>query len=228
MVGYFGFISEYIGAILRRWDTACGIVIGLITLALFLAGVGVKLSLIIPLVATGGLFIEATYGVYRVERSMRSKLERSIRIETRVGSYSQNYPDPGEDKVSIKVFLQWEMWAKVETVTDQLALNVIYVYKKRFWQFWRKRKSPKFGMTRNDQASNQYRHTLPPPGALQPHKDEGTFTWVGDRKEVRALHGFELELVLVTGMPVSRYSQPVSIHWGKVGSIESREANLPL
>ncbi len=117
------------------------------------------------------------------------------------------------------------MWARVETATDQLALNLIYVSNKQWWQFWEKGRSPKLSMTRNGQDSNRYRRTLAPPGALQPDKDEGVFTWLGERQGLRHVRRFELELVLVTGMPHARYSVPVAIDWE---AIKSRGTNPPL
>ena len=173
-----------------------------------MSGVGGKPASIASIVIVVSVFIEATYGVYRSERIMRSKLNQMVRLTARVSRWQQNIPDPGKDKESIEVYLIWGMWAEKEIMTDQLALNLIYIKKKGWWQFWKKAKSPAYGMSRNGADSNQYRRTLAPPGALQPDRDDGVFTWVRDKKTLKNVKGFELELVLTTGMPVGRYTIP--------------------
>ncbi len=150
MFGYFRFLPDYARAIMRRWNTACGIVIGIgsvVFLAVFNVGEP-RTVVIVTLSIMAVLLAEATYGVYRTEHAMRSEFEKSVRISAKVDSWAQNYPDPGKDKESLEVHLLWEMWATETTATDQLALNLIYVFKKRWWRFWGKGKSPQYGMTR--------------------------------------------------------------------------------
>ena len=65
---------------------------------------------------------------------LRERFERELRMSVRVSSMSTNVPDPGPDKVSLSVCVVWEMWLTRDIWTERLALNVIHVLVKPFWQ----------------------------------------------------------------------------------------------
>jgi len=226
MKEHFSDLPAFLYAVAHKVTLYVGVGAGIIfVIFAYLTSMDTRTITTLTVAIIGLSLLLAAYGVYHEERAMRSKLEERVRIAARVSRQVKNIPDPGKDKESLEVHLVWDMWAREETATDQLALNLIYVYEKHWWQFWEKAKSPKFGMSRNGQESIQYRRIIGISAAQQPDRDEGVFKWAGDKKTLRGVRGFELELVLVTGMPPGRYSVPVAIDWKE---IRSRGSNPPL
>ena len=164
----------------------------------------------------------ASYGVYREERTMRAEREKNIRVTARLGSCKANIPDPGPNKVSLRVGVVWEVWAKQDVTFDRLALNLIYVYDKHWWQFWKKTRFPQTGIPPIGQDHTQYRQRVNASGP-QPFRDDTEFEYVGDSED--ASPHWLLELVLIAGVPVAEYRIPVFIDWDE---IRSRGTNPPL
>ncbi|MCH7836010.1 MAG: hypothetical protein IH864_04000 [Chloroflexi bacterium] len=210
MKAYIAWVSEYVSRVLKRLDTAAGIALGIgLFLVLFVAGgVGATLSVQISVGITLVLLFEATYGVFREERQMRAERESSIKVTAKPSSWAINHPDPGPDKVSLSVHVIWEVWVKEDISTDKLALNLIYVYDKPWWKFWKKTRFPQMGIPPKDQGT-RYRKRIGAKGT-QPFGDGATFEYIGDREEEGDPHWL-LELVLITGMPAGEHRIPVFI-----------------
>lgn len=218
MKAYIAWVSEYVSRVLKRLDTAAGIALGIVLfLVLFVAGgVGATLSLQISVGITLVLLFEAAYGVFREERQMRAERERTVKVTAKVGSLSSNIPDPGRDKASLRVQVIWEVWVNQDISTDKLALNVIYVYDKPWWQFWKRTRFPKRRMRREGEDTAQYRKTIRA-ADNQPFKDHAIFEYVGDREEEGDPHWL-MELVLITGMPAGEHRIPVFIDYAEIRS----------
>lgn len=150
----------------------------------------------------------ASYGVYREERTMRAEKEKSIRVTARLGAYSANIPDPGPDKISLRVGVFWEVWAQQDVTFDRLALNLIHLYDRSWWQIWKKTRFPQTGIPPIGQDTTQYRQRVKASDP-QPFRDETEFVYVGDRDD--ASPHWLLELVLIAGMPMGEYRIPVFI-----------------
>jgi len=146
----------------------------------------------------------------------------TVRVTARLGSLSANIPDPGPDKVSLSVHVFWEVWVNQDVSTDRLGLNLIYVYDKRWWQFWRKTRFPQKGIPPKGQDTTQYRRRIYA-SESQPFKDDAIFEYVADRTGFEP--HWELELVLVTGVPSASYRIPVFIDYDE---LRSRGTNPPL
>lgn len=218
MKAYIVWVGEYVSRVLKRLDTAAGIALGIVLfLVLFVAGgVGATLSLQVSVGITLVLLFEAAYGVFREERQMRAERERTVKVTAKVGSWAMNYPDPGRDKSSLRVHVFWEVWVNQDISTDELALNLIYVYDKPWWKFWKKTRFPKKGIRRKGWDSAQYRKTIRAADD-RPFKDDAVFEHVGDREEEGDPHWL-LELVLITGMPAGDHRIPVFIDYGEMRS----------
>jgi len=194
-------------------------------LVLFVVGnAGAAVAVPISVAVTLTLLFEATYGVYREERQMRAERESEVRVAVIPSSWAFNYPDPGPDKVSLRVHVILEVWVKEDVSTDKLALNLIYVYDKPWWKFWKKTRFPKEGIRPNGQDGTQYRRKISADDR-QPYRDDGlTFEYVGNRGDKGDPHWL-LELVLITGMPVGEHRIPVFIDEEE---LRSRGAKLTL
>ncbi len=223
MRDYFRYFPEYFGRCFRRIDFICG---GVIALVYFFVAdcIGLasqKTYVVIAIVALSVL--EASYGVYRQERIMRAEWEKNIKITARQGAISVNFPNPGSDKVSLSVHVLWEVWVNQDISVDSLGLNLIYVYKKHWWQLWKRTSVPQVGIPPKGLGTTQYRRKYYA-NQIQPNHDEAVFEYIGDRKKA-AKASFTLELVLTTGVPVGKYRIPVFTDWDE---IRKRGTNPPL
>ena len=72
------------------------------------------------------------------ERRRREGHERKIRVKARIGSAGFNNPYPGPDKASLRFHIFWEIWVDRDVSTDKVALNIIHLYEKHWWEFWKK------------------------------------------------------------------------------------------
>lgn len=224
MLIYFRELPDYAGRLLWRMDTATGIIIGLaFFLIAYLTGLSQNLVVIITVAIVVLSAIEAGYQIYREERVLRSKLETEVVVKAALSALSANHPDPGSDKSSLMVHVVWEIWVKQDVSTDKLALNLIYVYDKPRWKFWKRTRFPQTGIPAKDQDSTWYRKRISAQ-RVQPFTDSATFEYVGDRHIEGDPH-WELELVLVTGVPAGEHRIPVSINDEKW---EERGTNPPL
>lgn len=224
LMNYLRGIPDYTGRLLFRMDTACGIVLGIVFfVVLTYAGLDQRVNASVAVAIIVLSAIEAGYGLYRKEQTVRSELESNVRVAARLGSYSANIPDPGPDKMSIKVEVFWEVWVKEDVSTDKLALNLIYTYDKPWWQFWKRTRFPQTGIPPNGHDTSHYRKRILA-SQYQPFKDNGTFEYVEDRATEGDPH-WELELVLITGMPAGEHRIPVFIDYEEM---RARRTNPPL
>lgn len=210
-MNYLRDIPDYVGRLLWRMDTASGIVVGII---FFFVAPTLGLSDRLSFIITAGIIVlsalEAGYGLYRHERETRSRLEQDVRITATLASFSGNVPDPGPGKSSIKVQVHWEIWVREDVSTDKLALNMIYSYDKPRWKFWKRTRFPQMGIPPDGADSTQYRKRILA-DQLQPFKGSASFEYVADTS-----HGddprWEIELVIVMGVPAKEYRIPVSLY----------------
>ena len=94
MFGYLRFLPDYFRAVVRRWQTASGLVIGIVlVLALAFCNVGSpRIAWMVTLLLMAVLLVEANYGVYRTAPQRRSEFEKSVRISAKVNRWAQNLP----------------------------------------------------------------------------------------------------------------------------------------
>ena len=161
-------------------------------------------------------FFMAGYGVYRDERELRAERDSALRMTAELVSLAANTPDPGPDRTRLTVQVLWEMWVQQDVSTDKLALNLIYVYDKPWWRFWKKTRFPQKGIPPNMRDHNQYRKLLSATKP-QPIKDSARFDYIAERNMPGDPHWL-LELVLITGMPKGEYRIPVYIDYDKIQS----------
>ena len=151
---------------------------------------------------------ESGYGVFRMERSMRSKLEERIRLVAAAGSYAINHPLPSEeplegDEVSIAASVYFEIWSDVDVDTANLVLNLVSTHRRRWWQPWtflHQKAQRVLGIRIDGHDTAQYRRHIERTD-VQPFEDHATFKWRGKRKAVDLGGEFWLELALETGRP---------------------------
>ena len=224
MKQYFTELPEYGARCAQRLDLFVGIGVGVV---FFLIAVvcGLGRAVIIPVTTAIVILavLEAGYAVYREERILRAERERHVRVQARLGALSTNMPDPGPDKVSVSAHVSWEIWVDQDVSTDALALNLIYVYDKPWWQFWKLSRVPKTGIPPKGEGTTQYRRRIRA-NDFQPFRDNAVFEYVSDRREERDPHWL-LELVLVTGVPAGKHCIPVFIDYDE---LRSRGTNPPL
>ena len=221
---YLTELPEYLGRCLRRIDAICGVAIGIFFfLITYVANVDQRVSITISVAIIIFSLLEAGYGIYRQERIMRAERESHVRLTARLDSLSANMPDPGPDKSSLRVHVSWELWVDQDVSTDKLALNIIYVYRKGWWQFWKRVRYPQAGIPAKDYETTQYRMRIHA-GDRQPYKGGAVFEYVGDKMERGDPHWL-LELVLVTGMPPGEHRTPVFIDYDE---LHRRGTNPPL
>lgn len=223
-MNYLQGVPHYTGRLLWRMDTVVGILVSLVFFIVAVAtGVSQDIIVFVTLAIVVLSAIEAGYGLYREERVMRSRLEQNVRVTAKLGSFSANVPDPGPQKVSIKAGVQWEVWVKEDVSTDQVALNIIYTYDKPWWKIWKRTTFPQKGIPPDGADSTLYRKRINA-NETQPFKGSATFEFVGDRYIEGDPH-WELELVLITGMPAGVHRIPVYIDYEEM---QSRGTNPPL
>ena len=208
----------------QRLDLFVGIGAGVIFFLIAVA-CGLGRAVIVPVTIAIVILavVEAGYVVYREERIMRAERERHVRVTARLGALSANIPDPGPGKVSVTAHVFWEIWVDRDVSTDALALNLIYVYDKPWWQLWKRSRVPKMGIPPKGERTTQYRRSIHT-NDFQPFQDDAVFEYVSDRREEGDPHWL-LELVLVTGVPADKHRIPVFIDYDE---LRSRGANLPL
>lgn len=152
-----------------------------------------------------------------------SDLSSDIRLTAQLGSLSGNLPDPGPDKSSLRVTVFWEIWVGRDVSTDELALNVVYMYDRTWWKVWESKRRPQHGLPRLGVEHTQYRHRLAAADP-QPFKDHSSFEYVGPRLLDGDPHWL-LELVLKTGMPKARHTAAVYLN---IDELRSRGSNPPI
>lgn len=224
MLSYFRELPDYAGRLLWRMDTATGIIIGLaFFLIAYLTGLSQNLVVVITVAIIMLSAMEAGYQIYREERTMRSEVEKDVIVKANLSSLAANMPDPGPDKSSLTVEVILEIWVKEDVSTDMLALNLIYVYDRSWWQFWKRTRFPQTGIpAKENKDSTLYRKRIYAQ-QFQPHRESFTFEYVGDRHIEGDPH-WVLELVLTTGVPVGEHRIPIFIDH----DLEERRANPPL
>lgn len=148
--------------------------------------------------------------------------ENKVRVTAKLANLSQNPPDTDDDKVSLQVRVDWEVWSEKDVSVERLALNMIYDYGKGWWQFWKKSRKPITGIPPNGE-STYYRKRYNA-SADQPNTDHADFDYVADRESSKEAHWL-LELVLITAIPKTEHRIPIFIDWDEM---HSRGANPPL
>lgn len=219
----FRYLPNFLYEVAHKVAFYVGIGVGIIfaIIAYFTSMEAGSVTTISVCITAVALFL-ASYGVYREERRMRAEREKVIRVTARLGSYSSNIPDPGPNKVRLRVGVFWEVWAEQDITFDRLALNLIHVYDKHRWQFWKRTKFPRTGIPPIGKDSTQYR-TRVNARDPQPFKDNAEFDYVADSDD--ASPHWLLELVLIAGTPIGEYRIPVFIDWDE---IHSRGTHPPL
>ena len=220
MRGYLMYLGDFLHHAVFRIESCVG-VLGIVAVVVSILVIKVPDAIILPAVVL--VLAEAGYGAYRGERAMRAEREAAVRATAKLGSLSANLPDPGPDKVSLRVHVFWEVWVNQDVSTDRLGLNLIYVYEKPWWQFWKKARRPKTGIPPKGQDDTQYRKRIYA-SELQPFRDDAIFEYVGDRAEAEEPH-WKLELVLIMGMPPGEHRIPIFIDYEEV---RKRGTNPPL
>ena len=165
------------------------------------------------------------YLTWREERIRRADMEQRVRIEATLGSFSANVPDPGPDKASISAHVFWEIWNTKNVSTDSLALNIVYLYPRHWWQVWKRTRFEKEGVAGKRNGTTQYRRALYADDLQKPFKDNDVFEYTGPREEKGDPHWL-LELVLWTGTPRTRYAVPLMLPTPE--ELHSRGTNPPL
>ena len=176
-------------------------------------------------VFVGAIVIIGATALVRLS-NLRDELERertSVRVAARLTSLAANDPDPGPGMESLKVHVSWEIWVSQDASTDRLALNLIYLYDRPWWQLWRQRRLPKKGVPRMHHDTSQYRKQIRAADP-QPFQDDDWFEYLGRSDEDGDPHWL-IELVLITGVPPGRHMVPVFIDYDE---LRSRGTNPPL
>lgn len=139
-----------------------------------------------------------------------SDLREDTRLTAQLGSIAQNFPDPGADKMSLRVRVFWEIWTDRDVIaTDKIAVNLFYGFDRPWWRFWEPRRVGQRGIPREGHTT-EYREKIYN-NMLMPFKDQAEFAFVEDRHPLGdEVHWF-LELVLILGVPKRRLSVPLEI-----------------
>jgi len=223
-------LREYVELVAGKWRTlAVGVVFFIVGAGLDLSettgisAVSVPTEVARPLWILGSLivFVIAPFHAFRKIKIELDGFKREIRLTAKLASYSANIPDPGPDKVSFVARVIWEAWTTRDYYPDKLGLNFIYVYDRRWYQLWKRTRFPQTGIPPNGQDTTQYRDKIVAGNA---QTGEATFEYTGPRMDDRDPH-WELELVLIMGMPSSEHRVPVFIDWDEM---RSRGTNPPL
>lgn len=209
-MSYLQAIPDYIGRLLWRMDTFCGILAGLIFFIIaVLAGLSQNVTVIVTLAIIVGAALEAGYGLYRQERVMRAKREQELWIDARIARYSANMPDPGPDKMSMTITVLCAVWTSIDATTSDVGLNVIWGYRNHWWEFWKKNRVYKEGLPLVPETTTEFIRSL---RAIdqQPIRWEFDFEYVADVLAGEDPHWF-LELVVKTGIPPATHRIPISL-----------------
>ncbi len=214
---HFAHLPDFLYRALHKLDLYVGVGAGIVFLVIaFLLSIGEQAVVTGTVAIAAILVFFSGYSVYREERQMRTERERNIRVTARAGSWAINHPDPGHGRASINVRIFWEVWVSREAVaTDKLALNLIYVYDKPWWQFWKKTRFPQKGIPQKGRETTQYRVMIDP-NDNQPFKGDAIFEYIGESAETDP--HWLLELVLITGMPAGEHRIPIFIDYDEMRS----------
>jgi len=201
---YFRYLPSYAAHAFRLLDLILGgITLVIILLLAKVLGAQPQTLGLITVAVVSLVVWESGYRAYREEREVRAERESNIRVEAKLSSIAVNVPDPGPDKVSLRAEVYWEMWVDRVVTLNEMGLNVIYVYDKPRWKFWKNTRFPKTGIPRKGQDTTQFRLTIDEMMG-RPYHDIATFEYVAD-KEASAEPHWLLEFVIKTGMPIGNY-----------------------
>jgi hypothetical protein len=208
MFDYFRDLVDYLRRILFRVDTGAGIAfLGLGYV--FREQVPTSLVLGIPLL----LLLEGSFGVFREERARLIEHEQQVRVSARLVRYFSDTPEVDPGLVSLTVGVVWEIWVRHDVTTERLALNLIYLYDRHWWQFWKRTRFPQNGLPREGYDDTLYRVNLRASDP-QPLSDQADFVYIGEDTD-ESPHWL-LELVLITAMPVAEYRVPVFLDYAEL------------
>ena len=222
-MNYLREIPEYARRLLIRVATASAILIGIAFFVVArLSGLSAGLNFTISAVFIAGAILEAGYGLYREERTLRAERERELWIDARISRFSGNIPDPGRDKSSMAVTVICEVWTSIDATTSNVGLNVIWRYRKHWWEIWKKNRVYKEGLPPKPGISTEFRRPLRAADA-QPIRWQFDFEYVTDRFAKGDPRWF-LELVVKTGIPPGTHRIPISLE----DSLGPRTNNPPL
>lgn len=137
--------------------------------------------------------------------------ENKVRVTANISNVWRSSPGPDDDKVELTVGVIWESWSAEDVLVDRLALNLIYGYRKGWWQFWKKGKRPITAIPPDGQSNYYYRMRLRA-DHMQPGFGFASFEYVADR-DSSAEARWLLELVFITAIPKTEHRFPFSIDW---------------
>jgi len=199
MARYVAGLPEWLGRVLIRADTLGGIGLGIVLFllaALFAQVRGVAMPLGVVFVVL--TLLEASYGVYLSEREMRAERERKLWVDAKIARLAANYPDPGPDKVSLGVTVVCEVWTSIDATTSDVGLNVIYMWRDHWWEFWKRGTRRMVGLSPDGQDSTKFRRSIRAADP-QPIRWQFNFDYVAERTDDDP--HWLIELVLKTGIP---------------------------
>lgn len=136
-------------------------------------------------------------------------LEEDVRMTAQISWFAANVPRPSPDRTGFRIGIVFEVWVFRDVSTDELGLNVIYLYDRRWWQVWKRTTYPQKGLPPNGQSDRIYRKRLAA-AAMQPIRDEASFEYVAPSDSASSPHWL-LELVLRTGMPKRTLRVPLTL-----------------
>ena len=204
-VEHFRYMGEYSRRVLRRMSTAVGVVVGLGAIAAAVIfdwkAETVAVIEVIILLVVG---VEATYGVFRQERSARAEREQQASLIAKPASLAWNLRNPAPDEVDFEITVVFEIWTSIDLNTSELVLNVVGV-SGASRKFWRKRGPGRrrlFGVRPRGQDTAIFRQAIRAVDA-QPYSGEAVFDWRG-KFEWKGPVQFELAIRIGTPSLVLR------------------------
>lgn len=228
MKSYFGLLAEYIRSVALRWDTGCGIIVGIILfLILVIVGADVRVGGYISVALILVLLFEATYGVYQGERKMRSEREKMVRVRASPARYALDITL--EQTVTLDAQVHWEIWADQPVWTDEISLVVSVESTVKRFKFLKRRLTKRLLRIPPDVSIDthfsswhkghyEYRQKIsadhqPLRGSARFYVKE--FPVELDKREFgwtrQGFLNYTFELVLKTGSPSGEYRAPVQI-----------------
>lgn len=237
MRDWLTYLPEFVKRVVLQTSTGASVVLGVLA-ALVSAITGHEVPVEIVGAFLALTVAVSTYAVFREERSARADREAEVRVVARMRSLARNLPPPSPGEQTLRVGVGWEVWTTRDLATEKLALNVIYEYEHRWWQFWKRTQFPQRGVPREGEASTDYRVSIRA-GDAQPFSDDALFTyttrrapsaepeWLPRGDGAWALNPayvpppephWLLELVLVTGVPRAEHRVPVFIDYDEIRS----------
>ncbi len=216
MRDYFGGVGGYAHLFSQKIDCLSGIAVGIVWfLMAYGLGFGETTTVRGALVITLGTLVFGGYHVYRDEHRVRADLENLVRVEAEIGSQSINVPLPELGHWSLKVQVLWEVWVdpSLDVSANEMGLNIILYYRRRWWEFLRKQRTKTIGLHRADAESTRYRERFYG-SAIQPTSTETWFSYYGHvEKDVER---FQTVFVLKTGAPYREHRIPVKVDLDKM------------